>query len=353
MEDNCNKGEFKRESFKMSRELALNAVSLKSQGRFAHTEYSLDYHSGLVGRFKPRSLSDVFGLDFIWSVNDCVDWLKAGRATDMGHADYAENGSDRREAQDCPFHDVEEVYEFDPCREYGLPSHRELVKFYQDVHRRNLAAHPDRLVTGGYYKSVVSGAIQAFGWDMLLLAAADPERFAEVLGRFGSYTLNFNAAWADTDIEVFIQHDDMVWSSGPFMNPDLYRSVVFPLYKKLWEPLKRKGKKVLFCCDGTFDMFMDEIAAAGADGFIFEPSNDFESVVERFGSTHCIVGSKVDCRAMTFGTWEEVKRQMDETAEIAKRCKGFIWAVGNHIPANVSDEMCLLYNDHLKKLRGA
>jgi len=335
----------------MSRELALREISLEGAGRYAHTEYSLGYHSGLVERFKPKSIDDAFDIDFCWNVHDYTDWLKSGRATDMGHADYAENGSDRREAKDCPFHDVEEVYEFDPCREYGLPSHRTLVNAYQEMHLKNLSERPNQLVTGGYYKSVVSGAIQAFGWDMLLMAAADPERFAETLRKIGDYTLHYNAAWADTDIEVFIQHDDMVWSEGPFMHPDFYRQVIFPIYKKLWEPLKKKGKKVLFCSDGTFDMFMKDVAACGADGFIFEPSNNFDYVVENFGSTHCIVGSKVDCRTMTFGTWEEVKKQMDETAALAKRCKGLIWAVGNHIPANVSDEMCLKYDEYLSKIR--
>ena len=33
------------------------------------------------------------------------------------------------------------------------------------------AAHPNQLVPGGYYRTLVSGAIAAFGWDMLLTAA--------------------------------------------------------------------------------------------------------------------------------------------------------------------------------------
>lgn len=335
----------------MSRKLALDNILLEGGGRFAHTEYSLDYHLSLAERFKPQSLYDAFDIDFCWNTNDHTDWLKSGRATDMGHADYAEGGSDRHDAQACPFEDVEEVYEFNPCREYGLPPRRELVKFYEELHRRQRAERPNQLVTGGYYKSVVSGAIQAFGWDMLLMAAGDLDRFAGVLRRIGDYTLNYNQAWAETSIDVFIQHDDMVWTGGPFLHPDFYRGVIFPIYRKLWEPLKRRGKKVLFCSDGTYDMFMKDVAECGADGFIFEPSNDFDYVVENFGRTHCIVGSKVGCKTLTFGTWEQVKREMDETAALARRCKGFIWAVGDHMPANIGDGMCLKYLDYLRKLR--
>ena len=335
----------------MSRELALSKVNLGGGEAFAHTEYSLGYHSELVEMFKPKSIDDAFDIDLCWNVHDYHDWLKKGRATDMGHADYAENGADRREANVCPFEDVEDIYSFDPSKEYGVPDHASLVAFYESIHKKNLAERPNQLVTGGYYKSVISGAIQSFGWDMLLLAAADSERFAKVLERFGEYTLNFDKAWADTSSEVFIQHDDMVWTSGPFMSPDFYRAVIFPIYKKLWASLHAKGKKVLYCCDGTFQMFMKDIAEAGADGFIFEPSNDFDYVVSEFGSSHCIVGSKVDCRTMAFGSWEDVKREMDETFKLASRCKGLIWAVGNHIPANVTDEICLKYLEQLRNLR--
>jgi uroporphyrinogen-III decarboxylase len=95
-------------------------------------------------------------------------------------------------------------------------------------------------------------------------------------------------------------------------------------------------------------MFFDDIAACGADGFIFEPSNDFDAIVRRFGRTHCLVGSKVDCRTMTFGTWDQVKAEMDATFALARDCAGLIWAVGNHIPANVTDAMCIRYMHYLR-----
>ena len=155
-------------------------------------------------------------------------------------------------------------------------------------------------------------------------------------------------AWAETSIEVYIQHDDMVWTAGPFVRPAFYRRAIFPIFKKLWAVLKKAGKKVLFCSDGTFDMFFDDIAACGADGFIFEPMNNLDEVVRKFGRTHVIIGSKVDCRTMAFGTWEQVRAEMDATLALAKDCAGLIWAVGNHIPANVPDEMCTRYMDYLR-----
>ena len=141
----------------------------------------------------------------------------------------------------------------------------------------------------------------------------------------------------------------MVWSQGAFLHPDFYRRAIFPRYAELWRPLREAGKKVLFCSDGNFIEFLDDVAAAGADGFIFEPMVPLEEVVRRYGRTHVVVGSKVDCRTMTFGTKEAVRAEIDSTLELACGCPGFIFAVGNHIPANVPVEIALFYFDYLRK----
>jgi hypothetical protein len=332
----------------MSRKIGMDTICLRPTPRLAHTEYSMQYHKGYLEKLG-KPIEEAWDFDFLWNVhNGPLDWSKLGRTTDMGHAVYAADGSDRREAKPCPFEDVEEVYAFDPIREYGILGHGEMVRFFEEWYQKAQARNPEQVVTGGRYFTVVSGAIAIFGWDMLLLAAADKERFAKVLERIGEYSVRHAQAWAETSIEAYIQHDDMVWTAGPFMDPAFYRGVIFPLFRKMWAPLRKAGKKVLFCSDGTFTMFMDDLAACGAEGFIFEPTNDLDWVVQRFGKTHCIVGSKVDCRTMAFKPWEAVKAEMDATLPLARACPGFMWAVGNHIPANVSDETCDRYIDYLR-----
>jgi len=297
-----------------------------------------------------RRFYDAWEFDFLWGTHDgFVDWGKAGRCTDMGHAAYASDGSDQRQPQSCPFTEPEEVWEFDPIKEYGVTPFNELVAGYEKDFQQRHADYPRQVCTGGYYNTVISGAIRVFGWDMLLLAAADETKFARVLERFGEYTLHHARAWAKTSIPVYIQHDDIVWSAGPFMRPDFYREAIFPIYRELWKPLHAAGKKVIFCSDGQVDMFLENIADCGADGFIFEPGNDFEQIVQTLGGSHCLFGSKVDCRTMAFGTWEQVQAEIDATLDVARGLPGHFFAVGNHIPANVSDDMCLRYFDYLKE----
>jgi hypothetical protein len=267
----------------------------------------------------------------------------------MGHAEFLEGGVDRREAKASPFTDPEQVLEFDAVEEYGLPDFAELVAYYEKCYQDTQRACVNQVFPGGYYKTIVSGAIEAFGWEMLLTAAADLERFERVLDSIFRLSLHHYRAWAATSIEVFICHDDMVWSEGAFLHPDFYRRVIFPRYEQLWAVLKNTGKKVLFCSDGDWSEFLDDIAAAGADGFIFEPMVSFDPVVERYGATHVICGSKVDCRTLTFGSHDDIRAEVDATLELSLDCPGFMFAVGNHIPSNVPVDNALFYMGYLQE----
>jgi len=82
---------------------------------------------------------------------------------------------------------------------------------------------------------------------------------------------------------------------------------------------------------------------------MIEPMVDLETVVRRFGKTHVIMGSMVDCRTLTFGTRDQIRAQVDGTLELAADCPGFVFAVGNHIPNNVPVENAIFYFDYLSR----
>lgn len=184
----------------MSREIALDTIWLRKTPRLAHTEYSLEYHKGYIREktgLDPdtpeamQKLKELWQIDFNFNVDAGLhgDWEKRGRVTDMGHAIYAVDGSDKRGIQECPFKRVEEVWSFDPAEEYGLPDFKEQVEHYERLVQKWRQDEPEVLTTGGYYRTIVSGAIAAFGWEMLLLAASDENKMEQVLDRFFQWTL--------------------------------------------------------------------------------------------------------------------------------------------------------------------
>ena len=340
----------------MSYRLAMDTFRLKPTERVAHTEYCdsealVRAVTGIDPRTDGRAwqaFNDAWQIDFRWLVKDGPrPWGECGRVTDMGHAEFMEDGRDLHPAAPCPFKTAEEVWEFDAVEEYGLPDFGELVDHYETWFRRTREASPAQVCSTGYYNTLISGAIRAFGWEMLLTAAVDQGRFDRVLDGIFRLSLHHFRAQAATSAEVFMCHDDMVWSEGAFMHPEFYRRSIFPRYKELWQVLKDAGKIVLFTSDGDYTEFLDDVADAGADGFVFEPMVDLATVVRKFGRTHVIMGSMVDCRTLTFGTTDQIRAQVDRTLELAADCPGFVFAVGNHIPNNVPVENALFYFDHL------
>lgn len=335
----------------MSYAIGKNLLHLRPAERPGHVLYCT--HEALrarVLRDTGLSLEDAWECDLICDTNDGPRaWSELGRVTDMGHAEFLAGGTDLRTPGACPFHTVAEARAFNAVQEYGLADLDPLTGYYETMHRQVREARPNQVVTGGYYKTLFSGALEIFGWDMLLQLAADQDAFESVLDSIFEVSLRHCAAWANTDIEAFLLHDDMVWAQGPFMDPGFHRRVAFPRYEKIVRIMHEAGKKVLFCSDGNWTCFIDDVAATGADGFVFESAVPLDTMAARFGRSHVLVGSAIDCRTLTFGSLADISEEIDATLIAARDCYGLFIAVGNHIPANVPLEKALFYFQYLQQ----
>jgi hypothetical protein len=336
----------------MSYERGIAAFNLEMTDQVPHTQYIthpawLDYVRKKKG--KPEAgWEELLDFDYVWSV-DGPSWNR-GRWTDMGHAVFQADGSDYRLPEESPFTDVEQIYSLDPEEEYGHIDLDEQTEKYRDWCKQSLGR--EYVISGGTYNTVVSFAIAAFGWENLLLAAGtDPERFGEMLNRWADYLMVFVQAWVRTDIEVYHSHDDMVWTEGAIFEPEFYRTYVFPNYRKMWDCARDAGKKILFTSDGNYTEFVDDIAEAGAEGFIFEPTTDLEYVCSKYGKTHVIMGN-ADCRILMFGSEEDIYAEVKRCMDLGRDCPGFFFAVGNHIPPNVPVESAEACMDAYREMRG-
>ncbi len=349
----------------MSYEDGWAALNLEMPKRIPRTEYSVEMHWDLikavtgidVGVNSPDeakataaiALMRAWNFDFFWST--LIDQPEFGEfQTDMGHAEYAAGGVDRRDTIHCPYQDPEDVLHFDPRESLGKKDKQALAARFEAAYRANCQAHPFGVNMTGTYVTLVSGFIGLFGWDMLLLAAGtDPQRFGELANRYAAWMQQYFDALAETTIPVVMVHDDIVWSSGPFMRPGWYRQYVFPNYKKYFAPLLDSGKKIMFTSDGNFDKFIDDIAQTGVHGFVFEPLTSLEYIVEKYGRTHVIIGN-ADTRILLSGTQAQIRAEVERCISLGRNCPGFFMAVGNHIPPNTPVENALYYNQVYEEL---
>ena len=345
----------------MSLKDGLAAFNLQMPKKIPRVEYSLEMHYPYLTKLTGLDLSTKAARDknilkatqilfkkwnygFIWNVV-IGEGIFDNFRTRMGHAVYMEKGEDYNDNVSCPFKSVDEVLNFDFNEHYSIPKHSEIVEIYNNHYLSHCEIYPDLVNTTGIYVTLISGLIAIFGWEKMLEAMGeDPEGFGEVANRYARFIQPYFNALADCVCPVAKIHDDIVWTSGPFVNPKWYRQYVFPNYEKYFKPIIESGKIILFTSDGTYDMFFEDIANAGAGGFVLEPTNDLKSCCERFGKTHSIVGA-ADTRILLSGTKDDIFKEVKRNIDLGKDCPGYFLAVGNHIPPNTPVEAVEWYQE--------
>lgn len=349
----------------MSYKNGMAAINLEMTDSVPRTEYSAETHWDLVKKVTSLDVNAASDADskleamkafmkkwdysFNWNVLIHLEELDNCR-TKMGHASYAAGGSDFSNEIECPFTDPEEAYDFDPFEKYPQYEHSQIVKRFNENYDYKVKNFDDCVNCTGIYISLISGLLEIFGWDMLLMALGiDAQAFGKTTDRYAEWIQRYFNALADCKAPVVMVHDDIVWTQGAFVHPDWYRKYVFPNYKKLFAPLREAGKKIIFTSDGNFTEFIDDIADCGVNGFVLEPVTDMRYIAEKYGKTHSFIGN-ADTNVLLNGSRDDIYNEVKRCMDIGKKCPGFIMAVGNHIPANTPVENALWYNECFEKL---
>ncbi|OON93218.1 MAG: hypothetical protein ATN31_06895 [Candidatus Epulonipiscioides saccharophilum] len=349
----------------MSFERGMAAFNLEMTDKIPRTEYSAQRYWKLINtvtgiKVDENSSKDeqakataafikAWDYSYAWGVVIHSQYLNKCR-TRMGHATFEAGGGDFNNKVYCPFEDPEECLKFDAIKVYGEVNERDALATVNKYYHERREAYPDAVNTTGTYITLVSGLIDIFGWEMLLMGLAiDAKQMGKVTDRYAEWMMPFFRALADCDAEVITIHDDIVWTSGAFVNPTWYREFVFPNYKKMFAPLHEAGKKIIYTSDGDYTEFIDDVADCGINGFVMEPMTDMKYIAEKYGKTHSFVGN-ADTRILLSGTKEEIYNEVKRCVDIGKNCPGFFMAVGNHIPSNTPIENALYYNEVFEKL---
>jgi uroporphyrinogen decarboxylase len=145
-------------------------------------------------------------------------------------------------------------------------------------------------------------------------------------------------------VQVIEVNDDLGTQAGPQLSPELYRKMIKPYHKRLWNYIKEKTGcyLLLHSCGSVYD-FIPDFIEMGIDALnpvqVSAMNMDTARLKKEFGSQMSFWGGGCDTqRILPFGTInevkDEVKRRMDDLAPGG----GFIFTQVHNIQPDVPTE---------------
>jgi len=134
------------------------------------------------------------------------------------------------------------------------------------------------------------------------------------------------------DIDVVFFGDDMAYTGGMMIAPDMMRELFFPWYRKFIAIARDAGKYVLFHSDGNIKPVIPDFIDAGLQGLNpIEPlAMDIVELKREFGSRLTLIGN-IDVDLLARGTPEQIEEQVKQRIEQLAPGGGYMLASSNSV----------------------
>lgn len=343
----------------MSYQRAVDALNLKKPDKIPHCECidHPDFIRKVTGIDPYQNYFDalvkmyrVLDIDLVFHLPEKKRLKRREELTSGKHVKFTKWGVLDSLWMEPPFKHLstKEILDFDPCEEnmnlttkwINLPSSNQDIdqiagEFTARFNECQGAVRSSSVYLGGYYMTLYMWPRLLFDFEAFTIAAIqEPRAFGELLDRFAQISKKYLDAWSRTGVQYMYIHDDIALTRGPVFAPKWYDKYLFPRYKKIWEPLKQKGIKIIFCSDGNLDLLIDGLVEAGADGFQIEPVTNMELLAKKYGDRVSIMGN-ISTQILTFKGEKEIEEEIKRCIREAGECPGFFLYCSQPIPYNV------------------
>ena len=152
-------------------------------------------------------------------------------------------------------------------------------------------------------------------------------------------------------VDVVLFGDDLGSQNGPLISPNMYKEVLKPYHKKMWNRAKELGdvKTMLHCC-GSVNILMEDLIEAGLDCInpvqISCNNMDTNDLKDKYGGRMVFWGGGCDTRdVLPNASPEEIAEHSKKQVEILNASGGFIFQQVHNIMANVAPEnICAMFD---------
>ena len=167
--------------------------------------------------------------------------------------------------------------------------------------------------------------------EFLIRMMTDPEFTAKATAAYLKTSLAWIDAICDTGVDGILVATDYCDNHGPIMGPRLFQQYVLPAFQATAKAIHAKGKYFLKHTDGNMWSILDDLVAAGMDGWQgIQPRIGMDPKVlkEKYAGKLCLFGG-VDCWTLTLGTPAEVEEEVKYAIRYAGPGGGLVLTSGN------------------------
>ena len=200
---------------------------------------------------------------------------------------------------------------------------------------------PEGMGVIGQYGDIFTMTWEMMGFEAFSFALFEnPGLIRKLNNRLGELVVSMFEYFARSDVvDVLWYSDDIAFSTGLLMSPEVLHAYFFPWLKKIGDLAKQSGKPLIYHTDGVLWQVLDDIIACGVDALhpIEPKAMDIAEVKAKYGDRLCLIGH-VDVDLLARGTPDQVKQKVRENIEKAGYNGGYMVGSGNSIPDYVKFE---------------
>jgi uroporphyrinogen decarboxylase len=156
------------------------------------------------------------------------------------------------------------------------------------------------------------------------------------------------------NVDVCFFGDDMAFQNGPMMSMELYRKMIKPHHRRLFQYLRsRTQAKIAYHTCGSVVHLVPDLIELGVDALnpvqVSAKGMDSARLKREFGKDIAFWGAIDSQRVLPFGTPAEVEAEVQKRIEDLGRGGGYICCAVHNIQADVSAQnICAMYDAALR-----
>jgi uroporphyrinogen decarboxylase len=171
-----------------------------------------------------------------------------------------------------------------------------------------------------------------------------PNLARKLLHLSSKYCEEIGKGMIDAGVDFICLSHDVAFKDGPMISPKLFREFCTPYLKRMVNSFHSRHVPVVLHSDGNIEVLLDEIVGVGVDGIhSIEPSAGMNIgiVKQEYGDRLCLMGNIDLSYTLSFGTLEEVCKEVEDCIKAAGCGGGYILGSCNSLNRGVRLENVL------------